>query len=252
MRTAVLIATCLLSAPALAADGNTHCFTGYGYELESNRFAYTEHHEQMLDDAGRPVDWTVTYRDPDGEVIARKTLDFSHNEFVPVYRMRMIDSGYVEGIERDASGWRMFRRDGENAEHETEPFELTDNLAADSGFHPFLQSRFDTLMDGETRHFRFAAAGRQSAFDLQVARIEDTKFEGETAVRFEAELDMWLVSFFVDSLVLTYDPHTRELLEYRGIGNLHDAEGETYPVRVAYYSEPPDEAGDVATSCGGD
>ncbi len=251
MRTVVLIATCLLCTPALAADGNKHCFTGYGYQLESNEFRYTEHHEQTLDDDGRPVDWTVTYRDPDGEVIARKTLDFSHDEFVPVYEMRMVDSGYLEGIERDEDGWRMFRRNGENAERETEAFELTENLAADSGFHPFLQSRFETLMDGETRRFRFAAAGRQSVIDLRATRIEDTEFEGETAVRFEAELDMWLVSFFVDSLVLTYDPDTRELLEYRGIGNLHDAEGETYPVRVAYYSEPPSEAGDVDTACGG-
>ncbi|MEQ8798384.1 MAG: hypothetical protein RJQ08_15205 [Salinisphaeraceae bacterium] len=251
MRTVVLIATCLLCAPALAADSNKHCFTGYGYQLESNEFRYTEQHEQTLDDDGRPVDWKVTYRDPAGEVIARKTLDFSHNEFVPVYEMRMVDSGYVEGIERDEDGWRMFRREGENAERETETFELTDNLAADSGFHPFLQSRFDTLMDGDTRRFRFAAAGRQSVIDLRATRIEDTEFEGETAVRFEAELDMWLVSFFVDSLVLTYDPDTRELLEYRGIGNLHDAEGETYPVRVAYYSEPPPEAGDVDTACDG-
>ncbi|MAA74278.1 MAG: hypothetical protein CMN28_06180 [Salinisphaeraceae bacterium] len=236
------------TGPARAAE--TQCFTGYAYHLEDGEYAYSEHHEQSIID-GETESWKVTYRSPAGEIIARKTLDFSANPFVPLYQMNMPGSGYMEGIRREDGQWQMLRREGEDAALETEDFEPNDRMAADSGFHPFVVSRFDSLMQGDTVKFRFAVAGRQSVIKMKSRRIDDGRFEGRPTVRFETELDMFLVSFLVDSLVLAYHEQTRELKEYRGLGNMHDASGDPYPVRVSYYSEKPAEADRVSTNCGG-
>ena len=68
--------------------------------------------------------------------------------------------------------------------------------------------------------------------------MDDTSFEGKPAVRFEVSLASFL-GVFVDSLELTYDPDSKKLLEYRGIGNMPGDDNKVYPVRVSYYSERP-------------
>ncbi len=88
---------------------------------------------------------------------------------------------------------------------------------------------------------------------LRASQTGTTGFEGRQAVVFDAELDMFLVNFFVDSLKLTYDPDSKRLLEYRGIGNMHNDAGEVYPVRVTYASEMPEvarQAGAPPAECG--
>lgn len=241
----------LATSSVAFAQMDRHCFTGYAYHLDSGEFAYTEHHEQIRED-GRAIDWRVTYRAPDGEVIATKTMDFSHDRFVPEFELRHVDSGDMEGIRREGDDdWRMVERDGPESETRVEPFAVGPDTAADSGFHPFVQAHFQRLLAGDTLRFRFAVAGSLKVLDMRARRIDGTTFEGEPAVRLRAELDMFLINWFVDGLVLTYDPEDRRLLEYRGISNMQDAEGERYPVRVSYYSEKPPEAAAVSDDCGG-
>lgn len=232
--------------PALA-ETSTSCFVGYAYHLESGEFAYTETHHLTLKN-GDPTTWNVTYRDPEGATIALKQMDFTAHPFVPVYRLEILGEGYVEGIGHD-DGWTMYRRDSADAALHTKAFAVQASIAGDAGFHPFVQAHFDELMAGDTVHFSFVVAGRLSVIDMQAYRIEDTTFEGQPAVQIKAELDSWLLNWIVNPIILVYDPQSKKLLEYRGISNMHDAHGETYPVRVSYYSEPPPEASQAANYC---
>ena len=45
---------------------------------------------------------------------------------------------------------------------------------------------------------------------------------------FKAELDMFLINWFIPSLRLTYDPKTKRLLQYRGVGNIHNEQGKIF------------------------
>ncbi|ROO27649.1 hypothetical protein SAOR_07300 [Salinisphaera orenii MK-B5] len=255
LRISTLAAALLLLPPLAAAQstdgGERRCFNGYAYTLDGGEYRYTEHHEQQRAD-GRITSWDVTYVGRDGETIATKTMDFSAHPTVPTYRMEIPADGYVEGIRRD-DGWTMFRRESREADEQTKAFTIEEPMAADSGFDPLLRNHFEALQNGDTVDFRFAAAGRQGVIELRAHKIGETTFEGRPAVQFEAELDMMFINFFVDSLKLTYDPETKRLLEYRGIGNMHDANGEVYPVRVTYARDMPDvarEHGAPAADCG--
>jgi hypothetical protein len=253
-----LIALGLFSGAALAeapdaagADGQ-RCFNGYAYTLQGDEYRYTEHHEQQLRD-GKIQSWDVTYVGRDGHTIATKQLEFGASDTVPTYTLEIAADGYREGIRREGERWLMFRRKNAEAEEQTKAFDIETPMAADSGFDMLVRNNFDRLTAGETVPFNFAAAGRQAVVKLRARQTGTTTFEGQDAVVFDAELDMFLVNFFVDSLQLTYDPDSHRLLEYRGIGNMHDASGKVYPVRVSYASEMPavaEQAGAPAAACG--
>lgn len=237
-RLVVLLAALLLPCGSLAlAQTVQRCFVGYAYHLESGTFAYTETHHQTLQD-GKPVSWQVTYRDPQGNIIATKNMDFSRNPLVPVYRMQIPAEGYMEGIGYD-NAWVMYRREKTGSQIETQPFALKAPIVGDAGFNGFVKAHFKALMQGQTVKFSFAVAGRLSVIDMKALRIQDTTFEGQPAVQFKAQLDMFLINLFVDPITLVYDPDSMRLLEYRGISNMHGADGKPYPVRVSYYTQPP-------------
>jgi len=258
----LLAAGLVASSPAWAQSGTTDvkangttCFNGYGYTLKGGDYRYTEHHE-VKRSGGQITTWDVTYVGAGGKTVATKHMDFSASQTIPTYTMKLAKSGYEEGITHSGpgnNGWSMFRQDSASAKKQTKAFDIDQPMAADSGFNQLVQEHFDALQSGKTLPFKFAAAGRQSVIDLKASKVGSTTFEDKPAVQFKAELDMFLVNMFVSSLDLTYDAKTQKLLEYRGIGNIQNDQGEVYPVRVSYYSQMPDVAkqdGAPAASCG--
>lgn len=233
----------LLVAAVPAAQAGTLRLHGYAYDLQSGAHRYTEVHEQQTD-GDRWVGGTITYLAPDGSVLGRKTLDFSADPFIPLYRLELAGgSGFVEGISMIArDSLTLFRKRYQDAALTEEKVSRPEGATADSGFHNLVRDRFAQLMAGEKIQFHFAVATELDTFKFRGQRIEDTTFEGRPAVRFRVQPDT-LLRLLVDPLELTYDPGTRRLLEYRGISNLHDpATRAAYAVRIVYPSAPPAEA----------
>src|SRR5688572_17443061 len=99
MRFATLLVA-LLTAPCRAAEGDatTLKFRGYAYDLATNRFLYTELHEQRIVDQ-RWLGGSIVYVAPDGTELGRKTMDFREDPFVPLYRLDLkARGGYMESI----------------------------------------------------------------------------------------------------------------------------------------------------------
>ncbi len=211
----------------------TTCFDGYAYSLDSGNYRYTAHNEQTRKN-GKLTHWQVTYVGRQGQVIARKTLNFTANQTVPTYKMTVPQSGYMEGIRHSGSRWWMVRREKQGAKAKRKSFKIKRPIAGDAGFNTLVKQHFAALQSGKTLKFRFVAAGKLSVINLKAFKAGTTTFDGQKAVVFKAELNMFLIHFLVGSLKLTYNPDTHRLLEYRGIGNVHNKQGNTYSVRVDY------------------
>jgi len=237
----------LLAAAALpaAAQPGTLKFRGYAYDLKTNKYLYTELQEQKVD-GDRWLGGTVEYLGPDGKQIAFKTLDFSRDPYVPVYRLDIrTRGGYMEAITAvTPERIEMERRAYGSTQVEKAWIPHPPLVAADSGFHVFLRDHFRELIDGKTIPFVFAVASGLDGFKFRATRMADTRFEGRPAVRFRVELNSllrWVAP--IDPLEVTYDPVQRKLLEYRGVSNLHDpATGNAYNARIVYPSSPPADA----------
>lgn len=226
------------------------CYTGYAYHAGGDTLAYTARYRPIEGSEGTA--WQVVYRDPDGETIGSKTMDFSHHDFVAVATLEMARSGEMEGIQRDAEGnWRMVKRDSAGGELQVEPFEIRERMAASNGIHPFTQAHFEPLLEGKRVNFELVVASRLDVLSLRMARIADTTMDNERAVRFRAKVDMLFVNWFADDLVLTYHPETKRLLAYEGPSDVQHKEGKPYRVRIRYHRDNPPEAAPAVSACSG-
>jgi hypothetical protein len=235
-----LLAAVTLLFAVSSASAETLRFYGYAFDLETNKYLYTEVQEQELDAQGKWVGGKVRYILPDGSSLGSKTLDFTADPYVPVYRMDLPLSNYFEAITSNADPIVVQRQEKGDAEPRVESLRRDGPTCADAGFHSFLLANFTRLMAGEKVNLRLVAAGGLDQYKFRARRIEDTTFEGKPAVRFYVEPDSML-RFLVDPLELTYDEKTRQLLEYRGMSNVINPEtGKTFVTRISYFSKTPD------------
>ncbi|HZP11038.1 MAG TPA: hypothetical protein VFB36_01310 [Nevskiaceae bacterium] len=240
MKTAFALALSLAASSALAGAPENLRFYGYAYDLKTNKYLYTEVHEQHIVD-DRWVSGTIDYYAPDGQVIGHKSLDFGKDPELPAYHMDQTDMGRVEAITDAGDPIKMMLKlpgkDEKTCDVAKKP-----NYTADSGFHMFIRNHFAQLMRRETVKFAFVVPAECDHFKFKMYRVEDTTFEDKPAVRIKVE-PASLLTFLVDPLIMTYDEKRMELLEFRGISNIHDPKtGKAYVTRIAYYSQPPVDA----------
>lgn len=235
------IAVLLLAASGVArAEVTSNRFYGYAYDADSGRYLYTEAHHQRLD-GDRWLGGTIKYYGPDGALIASKTLDFSADPYIPVFRMEIPGQHYVEAITSvTAKLFTMLRiSDGKTS---TDEVDRVPGMAADSGFHNALVDHFDQLRAGETLRFRFGVAGMLDTFSFRCRKTGDTTIEGKPAMTLKVEPDS-LLRFLGGPLTIVYELGTKHLVDYRGMSNLHDpATGKAYNVHITYVSKPPADA----------
>ena len=218
-------------------------FRGYAYDLDSGKFLYTEIHQQRIS-GDRWVGGTIDYYAPDGSQIGHKTLDFSQDPYIPIYKMTLTPAGgYMEGITALSADRIEMERKGYNTDKvRTASIKRRDPTVADSGFHSFLRDRFADLVAGKTVEFTFAVSGELDRFKFRATRVADGTFEGKPALRVKIEPDT-LLRLLADPLEVLYEPNQRKMLEYRGVSNLHDPKTfEAYKVRIIYPSAPPPDA----------
>jgi hypothetical protein len=238
-----LVAALLGMTGAATAAETTHTFRGYAYDLEGGEFLYTEVHRQVIE-ADRWLGGTIDYYAPDGSRMGHKTLDFTQDPYVPVYRLDLTAAnGYMEGIAELKADSIEMRKKGYGSDRVREAsVPRRGTMVADSGFHSFLRDRFPDLLAGKAVEFTFAVSGELDTFRFRARRIADAPFEGKPAVQLKVEPST-LLRLLADPLYVLYDPAQRRLLEYRGISNLHDPKTrKPFNVRIVYPSVPPADA----------
>lgn len=211
---------------------------GYAYHLDGGRYAFTEVLEQREAGGQWRHGRSVYYR-PDGTEFGRKTLDFSRDPFVPVYRLEL-GGGYAEAITDSGNPVAMLLARAGKPRTAAAP---KDGLTcADAGLPRLLRAHLDALQRGETVAFRVVAPSRLGHYRFRAHRADDVSFEGRPAHRIQVDMDSML-KLFAGPLFFTFDPQTARLLEFRGPTNVIDPDtGEPFKVRISYFTAPPGDA----------
>jgi hypothetical protein len=226
-----------------SAEPQTLRFYGYGRDLKTGRYLYTEVHQQRVE-GERWLGGSICYYDAANHLIGKKTLELGNDQYVPVYRLEQPDFGYVEGITENRDTIEMIRQAATGKPQESKRTAKKSPMAADSGFHMLIRANFESLIRGDTIPFSMAVAGNLGVYKFRIKRVEDSTFEGRPAVNMRVEPDS-LLRLMIDPLELTYDPEGAKLLEYRGISNIHDpVSRKAYDVRITYAAQPPADAPD--------
>lgn len=242
---AAALAALAVTGPAAAATGAVpeaalEPRVGYAYDVATGELAYRTIHEPRVAGDRLLADY-VRYVSPDGELVARKIVDFGKDPLVPAFRMEIVGDGYVKGLERlGGDRIELFNRDGEDAEFERTEMSIPKGLVASAGLTMLINRRFDELKAGETLEFPFVIPSRLRTIDFRVRMVDRREVLGEPAAVIRMEPANAFVRWLVDPIDICYHAETGALLRYVGLSHLSGPERNgKYRVRIDF---PPDGA----------
>ncbi len=228
----------LLSAVSARAE----TVLGFARDARTQRFLYTEVHEFNRSADGEVQSATCRYYDAQGKEMARKSLDYRSNRFIPVYTLEMPAQRYTEGISSNADPVVVFKKNTGQEAQASLPRD--DGLeAADAGFNHLLMAQMPKLRKGETVNFKLIVAGRTDRFRFRVRKLADVKVEQEPGIKLLVEPDS-LLRMLVAPIEIVYDAAGKRLLNYSGVSNIIDpSSGEVFRhVNISYVGPTPNEA----------
>ncbi len=203
----------MLAGPAQAMQ-----VIGTATDLASGELYYTENHR--CDPSGQAC--TVEYRDAGGELFARKRIDYSNSRNAPrlVFQDLRLGQTTRVGEQRD------------------------EGLVVDAGFDNYVRQHWGELAGGTVIHFPFLVAGREEPLPMRAQRQQDEACPPQRLC-IDVSLDNWLLSMLAEPIRLQYDLATRRLLQFSGLSNISDSDGDSLSVRIDYrYLPSPPRAND--------
>lgn len=227
-----------LSAIHPAAADRPPDRVGYAYAAGSGAFLYSEAHFETYRQ-GRLVAERVTYRSPDGRLLAEKRLDYGASPFAPRFELTMAVNAYQEGLRRTPDGLRTFFRPVDGGRTYTEPLEDTADLVADGGFDRVVGERLPALRQGRTLTFDFLVPGRLSTYPFRVRKVGTATVLGGPALHLRMEPAGLLLRWLAEPVEVFYHWERGHLLRYVGPSNLRDPAGDNPVVRVDFPARPP-------------
>lgn len=197
-------------------------FTGLAYHLETGELIYLEQHIIRYVD-GLPYEETINYLRPNGDLLGTKQMNYVE-PVAPNYELMF---QHIERLEQ------VTRTDSEiviNARNQSIVPIPNDNFAIDGGFHYFILQNFEALLAGDRIPFDFLSASRG---DFVPLRLEPTFNDGKT-LKVEIQFDHFLLSRFIDPILLSYNIEERRMLSYEGLTNVPKSVDELYIARIEY------------------
>lgn len=228
MNVALVLALWAFAIPA-GTHATTSERTGYAYALDKDMLLYTEKHHESVEN-GRVVRSVVTYRDPEGQIVATKRLDFSGNAASPGFRLENARNGHLEGAEQRDDKLLVFFRRTTNHDYEEAKLDFPGRAIIDGGFDRFVESNWTRLLQGEVFKRPFLVPSLQRFLDFRIYLERRT----DADVVFIMEPASLLLRIVGEEIIVTYDRDNAALKRYEGISNLRDQEGSNYRVRVEF------------------
>lgn len=226
-----------VALPARAADVAPEATrTGFAHDADTGVLLYTEEHVEVRD-GGRLLREQVTYRDPAGNLIATKELDYTPSLFLPSFLLTNHHTGHVEGGRHGAGGYLVtFQERAQSARRERQ-LDVPELAAGDAGFDQVILSHWEELRRGErlVRHFLVPGMLRFVKFRIHLSG-------GEIVVEPDSAALRWLSR----PLRLVYEEAadgTPVLRRFQGVSNIRDAGGDNHVVRIEF---PADHGAAVA------
>ncbi|MBO9737548.1 hypothetical protein J7432_00575 [Xanthomonas axonopodis pv. begoniae] len=198
---------------------------GDAFDGDSGALRYRESH-WLLDDGGR----LVLYRCPDGRAFARKQVDGGGSS--PDFSLIDGRDGYREGVRQRDGVREMYQLAPGKPERRTALPPGAGARVIDAGFDAYLREQWDAIARAPQK-VDFVLPSLQRQVGFRVERLGDA--DGQR--RFRISLDAWYGAA-VPSLEVRYSLADKRLLEFRGVGNLRDANGRYPHVRIVFPDTP--------------
>jgi hypothetical protein len=203
--------------------------------LDGGDLLYVERHVETVRE-GRLAEREVRYEDPRGQLIAEKLVRYGESPLAPSFAMTDFRIGLRESAEVDSGEVVLFsgpveeRYRGRSVKRPQVP-------VIDAGFDAFMRENFPEVAEGRNLEFDFAVPAARRFFRFRLVPQGRVEYQGEEALSVKMKPASRLLRLLVDPIDLVYGLDGR-LLEFRGLSNVCDEEGDRYKVRIVFdYSD---------------
>jgi len=204
---------------------------GIAKNPDSGEILYYEYHYVPAEGDTRIVE----YKDINDQLITEKTLQFNGDNTQP----EMVQVNHLSGEQitisaKEAPGiFRLEYKQNFRASLKQKSFEASAQLVIDAGFDEMIRRSWEKLLTEGSVDFDYLAPARQRTFSLTVEPMA-CRAPVEAARCFSAGPTAWLLRKFLDPIELVYHDSTRELISYRGLGNIADTSGKYMKISIEY------------------
>lgn len=221
---------CLATANAETTQGFS---VGEAFSINSEELLYSETHCQSEDKLHREV----LYKNPDGESIAYKSLDYRNGFSTPSFKQTNFQTREETEVTVDKNIVTLSFTDA-NREQTQKAFEMNAffdlPMVIDAGFDAYIRENWDSLVSGEQQQFQFPLVTRSALIKLQVS-ASSCSFESKNSQCFKLEMSNWLYRMLASPIELGYERSKKQLIRYRGLSNIENQSGTGLDVDIRYY-----------------
>tara|TARA_R110002072_G_scaffold69143_2_gene167745 strand:- start:13002 stop:13706 length:705 start_codon:yes stop_codon:yes gene_type:complete len=205
---------------------------GEAFDLNSNELLYSETHCLTPDAVTRQV----LYRNPEGELIAYKVLDYEAGSTTPSFEQHNLYSNESVAVALQRGAVVVTTSDdrssGESSSSTLTPASGSP-VVIDAGFDAFVTRHWGNLVAGEQQRFQFPVAASEALVKLQI-EAAPCSYQTQSDQCFRLAVDNWLLRLVADSIELGYDAQSRRLTRFRGVSNIGDGSGSGLAVDIHY------------------
>lgn len=211
------------------AEFNTRSFSGKAYDLNSNELLYTEHHQYSS-----KFSHSVDYKTPDGDIFARKTLNYEHGYFSPDFVQENTRNGELIRSHKKGKKVTLEYKENDKSTVEVEKIKVSENLIIDAGFNNFITENWAELISGKELAIEYLVPSMLDSFELNVKKV---RCSNDDDYCFSISSSSFFLRLFSNNLKLTYSKfgsNDYQLSVFQGRSNICDEDGNYLDVRIQY------------------
>ena len=227
-----------LSAFTPPSNIETIVYDGIAKDMVSQQVIYRESHNEIYAQKNH-VKSETRFFDGNNNLIAKRDLDFSKSKTKPQYSLYDYRTGWKESVVNKNGVYTIEYRENHNSKPIVKTLEVPEPAVVDGGFNYFVKTEWDNLMKGETLVFNFISTARQDYYRFQLTKTAEETVGNSNEVIIKMEPANYLLRTLLDPILITYNIETKRIINYIGISNIKDNQGENYFATLTYPTVGP-------------
>jgi hypothetical protein len=206
---------------------------GYAFDKDTMDLLYIEKHYQVTNNNKLHHSWVI-YTDDEGNQIAGKTNNFSHDSYMPDFTLKNYLTGHSESVIMTGDEYLVSFSRKFNAKLKEKTIQKSTNGIIDAGFDNSIISSWDKLIKNEVieKNFLIPSLTRYIKFRIYQSNIIES--DGSKLRVINIEPANFIARAFAGTTSLSYDYSAPVLREYNGISNMRDVSGNNFDVVIKY------------------
>ena len=220
---------------SLTTQAENRKFIGLAYDPDGKSLLYSEEHSYKND-----YQHEVIYKEADGQVFAKKTVDYRRSFIAPAFQQTNSRNGeYIETRYNNDDTLEVIYRENKDQQQANENIDVNESLVIDAGFDHFIRDHWDELIEGKSKVINYLLPSHQQSIDLRIESIDCSSVllngdDPNTINCWRVATDSWVFRILSAPLLLAYDKSTRHLLTFAGRSNICDSKGDYQDVVIRY------------------